>query len=112
ATPSQHRVERRQRLGVESRDRGGTEYRPDVAVELADVVDAGRLVQLDDIEPPVQKLVERGLRPWVPLLVHLVEEPRPYLLRLLGGRWPGGHGLDEVVLLLGHRVDAGVDAYP
>ena len=72
---------------------------------------AGGRLQLHNLKPPVEQLVHRRLRAWVAPLIDLVQQPRPHPLGVPGRRRSGGDRLDQVMLLLRHRIDAGVDPH-
>ena len=61
--------------------------------------------------PPVEQLVHRRLRARVATLIDLVQQPRPHPLGVPDRRRSGGDRLDQVMPLLQHRIDAGVDAH-
>jgi hypothetical protein len=81
-TAPQLRVERVENLAIELAQWQGAQHRAHVDVEVADVRLARRLLELDHREVPIEQLVDRCLRPGVPLLVDLVEQARPDLLGL------------------------------
>jgi hypothetical protein len=106
AALSQLGVETFEGLGVEPVDLHGADGRPDVLVDLADVSLTGRGLQLDDLQVPVQQLVDRGAGAGAAALVDLGLHPRPGAL----GLGAGTERLLEVVLLAGERVDPAVYA--
>jgi hypothetical protein len=69
----------------------------DVLVDLADVPLPGGGLQLDDVEVPVQQLVDRGAGAGAPAFVDLGLHPGPGALGLA----PRGDGFLEVALLAG-----------
>ena len=58
--PPQLGVEPLDGLGVEPADLQGADRGADVLFDLADVALPGRGLQLDDVQVPVQRLVDRG----------------------------------------------------
>ncbi len=99
-------VEAFQQLGVKLRGLEMAEGRQDVEPDQVGVALTGGVLQSRDLDPLLDRLADSdaGLR--VLVLVDLSLEPRGGLLRRLVGR----RGLQEVALLLGQRVEAGVDA--
>jgi hypothetical protein len=61
---------------------------------------------------PVEELVDRRLRPRVPALVKLAQQPPARLLSLRCGSRARRDDPDKVVTLACHRVGAGVDPHP
>jgi hypothetical protein len=88
-------------LGVEPADLHGADRRTDVFLDLADVPLPGGGLELDDLEVPVEELVDRGAGAGAPAFVDLGLHPGPGAL----GVRAGADGLLEVVLLAGERVD-------
>ena len=105
-------VQRLQSLGVEPAHRHCAQHRPHMPVQPADHAVAGGRLQLRNLKPPVEQLVHRRLRARVATLIDLVQQPRPHPLGVPGRRRSGGDRLDQVMPLLRHRIDAGVDAHP
>jgi hypothetical protein len=73
-------------------------------------VTGGRL-KFHNLKPSVEQLVHRRLRARVATLIELVQQPRPHPLGVAGCRRSGGDCLDQVMPLLRHRIDAGVDTH-
>src|ERR1700754_2006024 len=104
AAPTQVRVERLKNLRVEPTDLQAPENGPDVLTDLPLVPLPRTGLHVDDVEPPLKQLVDRGRRTRVPLLVHLVQETGANLLRLS----PRRGDVREVQPTLRDRVHAGV----
>jgi hypothetical protein len=80
AAAPQLRVQPVDRLGLDPAKLQPADRRPDVILDLADVAGAGLPLDVEHLQPPVQQLVDRGLRPRAALLVDLVEQPGDGLL--------------------------------
>jgi hypothetical protein len=104
-------VERLQGLSIEPAHRHCTQHGPHMPVQPAHHAVAGGRLHLRDLEPPVKQLIDRRLGSRIAALVELVQQSRPHPLGVAGSSRSGGDRLDEVVPLLRHRVDAGVDAH-
>jgi hypothetical protein len=83
-------VERVEHLAVELAQWKRSEDRSHVPLEVADVRLSCRLLEVDDVEVPVEQLVDRGLRPRVAPLVDLVKQTSADLLGLAAALGPGG----------------------
>jgi hypothetical protein len=105
-------VERLQSLSIEPAHRHCAQHRPHMPVQPAHHAVAGGLLQLHNLKPPVEQLVHRRLRARVATLIYLIQQPRPHPLGVPGRRRSGRHRLDQVMPLLRHRIDAGVDPSP
>jgi hypothetical protein len=68
-----------------------------------------RGLDLEQLEVPLEQLVDGCSRLRVPLLVDLDREPAQGLLRVRRGGRPGGDQLAEVVPPSRQRVDTGID---
>jgi hypothetical protein len=90
ATTAQAGVKRIEDLGVDPANLQHSQLRADVLVDVAHVADAGRLIDVENIEVTVHKLVDRRSRTRAALLVDLIEQPGPHLLGLCGCFGPGG----------------------
>jgi hypothetical protein len=101
-------VERLQSLSIEPAHRHCAQHRPHMPVQPAHHAVARRRLQLHNLKPPVEQLVHRRLRARVATLIDLVQQPRPHPLGVPGRSRSGGNRLDQVMLLLRHRIDAGV----
>lgn len=102
-------VQRVDRLGIQACDRKLTDSRPDVLLDLADVVDARRALNIEDAQPAVEQLVHRRARAWASALVDLIEELGQNLLGLALRLSLGAMRLDRLAQpkrSLGYRVDA------
>lgn len=75
-------VERFDRLCIQSADLDVADERPDVPVDVAEIAMAGRPLDLEDVQPAIQKLVHGRLGPRVAALVHLGDQPDTSLLGL------------------------------
>jgi hypothetical protein len=75
ATSAQLRVERLQHLGVDSAGREVPERGAHVLVQSLDVVLPGRRLQVGDLQPSIEELVQRGIRLWLAVLIDLGQEP-------------------------------------
>ena len=111
SAPPELGVQRLQHLSIEPAHRHDAQHRPHVPVQPADHAVAGGRLHLRNLKPPIEQLVHRGLRTRVATLVNLVQEARPNALGIAGRRRSGGHRLDQVMPLLRHRIDAGVDPH-
>jgi hypothetical protein len=80
-------------------------------LDLLDVALPGRYIDVQDLEPPVEELVHRRLASRIAAFVNLRQQSRSGLFGVAACGRTGGDDLREVVLLLGHRVDAGVDPH-
>jgi hypothetical protein len=104
------RVERLQGLDIKPPDLKPAKERPDVLADLPLVAASGARLDIDHLKPAMNQLVDRRGRSRVALLVDPVQQPCPHLLRFLLRSRTLLDGLTQVVTLLGHRVDAGIDA--
>jgi hypothetical protein len=81
-----------EQLGVDLCERQVAERGPDVLLDLAEVSGPRGEVELDDLQPTVEQLRERGGGPGLPALVDLAQQLDPHALRLgprLGGLLQG-----------------------
>ena len=107
--PAQLGVERVEHGGPQGADLLLADQREDVPSGEVAVRGERRGLDLEQLEVPLEQLLDGGGGLRVPLLVDLDREPAQRLLRLRRGGRPGGDHLAEVVPPLGQRVGAGVD---
>jgi hypothetical protein len=112
ATAAQLRVEGVEHIGVERTDLHVPDQRSDVLVRVAQVGCPRTALQRDQLEVPIEQLVDGGGGARVPPLVNLAGQPPRDLLSLGHRLRTGGHDLAEVVAPFAHRVDPGVHADP
>ena len=108
AVLAQSRVERLQQFRVDAGDLDTAQQGPDVLLDHEQVPTAGRRLDIEDFEPAVQEVADVRARAWVPLLVHLAEQPGARLLRFPGGMGTWRDHLDQIVPAARQRIDAGV----
>src|SRR6185369_11212456 len=105
------RVEGLQRLDTDLADLCRTEEGPDVLIEDIPVAALGLNIYVELVHVAVKQIVEGSLRSRVPAFVDLRLELGPGPLGCLLRSRSRGNCLSEVVPLVRHRVDAGVDLH-
>src|SRR4051812_40179802 len=110
ATP-QLRIEGVQDLAIDPPQCQLPERRAHVSLEVPLVGPARRTLELDDLEVPIQQLVERRAGAWAASFVDLAQQPRPYLLGFLGCSRPSWPPLRQHQLLARQRIHACVDPH-
>jgi hypothetical protein len=108
AVLAQSRVERLQQFRVDAGDLDTAQQGSDVLLDHEQVSAASRRFDIEDFEPAVQEVADVRARAWVPLLVHLAEQPGARLLR-----FPGGMGTWRITSIRScrRRVSGSMPAY-
>jgi hypothetical protein len=104
-------VEGLKRLGINLAQREATEEGPDVLLDLGDVALARRHIDVEHAYPPVKELADGGTGARIAPLVDLGQEAGSGSLRLALSLGAGRDGLSQVVTLLRHGIDPGVDLH-
>jgi len=99
-TPSELGVERLQDLSIDPAHLHGAENRSDVLTDVTLVAGLCVRSNIEQLEVPIEELIDGGRSPRVSLLVNLIEQADQCPLSISLGLPPGGNGLDEIATLL------------